>query len=308
VLDDKGEGFAPADGPAESWLLLVGEARGVLAGLPEQSVQCCMTSPPYWGLRDYGIPGQIGLETTPAEYVATLVDAFRGVRRLLKDDGTLWLNLSDSYAAKTMKPKDLTGIPWRVAFALQADGWYLRSDIIWAKPNGKPESVKDRPTRTHEYLFLLAKSERYYYNADAIREPLVELTRKQSERRREMRMNRGVVVAGVLGQTSKGVDDGAPPTHIMRSNPAGKNKRSVWTVPTQPYRGAHFATFPEKLVEPCVLAGSRPGDCVLDPFCGAGTVAVVATRLERRSISIDLNPEYIALAEQRLMRGGTNGG
>jgi DNA modification methylase len=371
-------------------MLIRGDARAL--PLNDARVNCCITSPPYFGLRDYGtarweggdpacahqqepprfngpkqtvaqvsghaskaesharshcprcgaqrIDAQIGLEPTPEAYVQTLVAVFREVRRVLTDDGVCWLNLGDSYAnsaagrtqagfnaryfgrpdwndgkqaaaAETkpnrevpdgLKAKDLLGIPWRVAFALQADGWYLRSDVIWAKPNPMPESVTDRPTKAHEYLFLLSKCERYYYDADAIREPLVELTRRQSEQRRLMRMNRGVVVAGVLGQTSKGVDDGALPTHMMRSNPDGRNKRSVWTIPTMPYSGSHFAVMPEKLVEPCILAGCPLGGLVLDPFCGSGTVIAVAQRLGRRGVGVDLT--YQPLAKERTAQQG----
>jgi DNA modification methylase len=256
-------------------------------------VQTCITSPPYWGLRDFGIEGQFGLESTPEEYVAHMVEVFRLVRDLLADDGTLWLNLGDSYAATTkgagghtperdrnrgswlsdrswsippgLKPKDLVGIPWRVAFALQADGWYLRSDIIWAKPNPMPESVTDRPTKAHEYLFLLAKSERYYYDAVAIAEPSIT--------------GRAWTVGG--------------------SGRSWRNRRTVWTIATQAYSKAHFATFPEKFVEPCILAGSRRGDLVLDPFLGSGTVARVALRLQRRWLGCELNPTYLTLQRGR---------
>jgi len=253
--------------------ILQGDALEELRNLPDGGARCCVTSPPYWGLRDYRTDGQLGLERTPEEYVSRLVEVFREVRRVLADDGTLWLNLGDSYAANRtyqvsptkwskleqgqsavvppgLKPKDLVGIPWRVAFALQADGWYLRSDIIWAKPNPMPESVTDRPTKAHEYLFLLSKRERYYYDAEAI-----------AERR---------------------------------------NKRTVWTITTQPFPDAHFAVMPQALVEPCILAGSEPGDTVLDPFAGSGTVGVVALRHGRRFSGIDLNPEYVAMAQRRI--------
>ena len=266
------------------WEIKQGDAIEVLKTIPDQSINTCVTSPPYWGLRDYGIDGQVGIEETPEEYVAKMVEVFREVKRVLRNDGTLWLNLGDSYAGNCsqasnngragfgnprerlvnrkgegLKPKDLVGIPWRVAFALQADGWYLRSDIIWHKPNPIPESVKDRPTKAHEYIFLLSKSPRYYYDYEAIKEPV---TSKQ------------------LGST--------------------RNRRSVWTVPTRPFPEAHFATFPPELIEPCVLAGCPIGGVVLDPFVGSGTTLLVATRHHRRSIGIELNPEYIKIAERRL--------
>ncbi len=269
--------------------LLHGDCREVLKTLPDGSVQCCVTSPPYWGLRDYGVEAQIGLERTPEAYVAALVEVFREVRRVLSDDGVVWLNLGDSYATgggsvrhapgggdqgerfvragmigtqpnrmklDGFKPKDLIGIPWRVAFALQADGWWLRSDVIWSKPNPMPESVTDRPTKAHEYVFLLAKSERYYYDAQAIAEPS---------------------------------------THA-----ATRNRRTVWRVPTQPYPGSHFAVMPEALAEPCILAGSRPGDTVLDPFNGAGTTGVVAAKHGRHYIGIDANADYLTMSGRRI--------
>jgi len=292
----------------------VGDALQILRNAPEKCVQCVVTSPPYWGLRDYGVEGQIGLESTPEEYAATLVDLFREVRRVLRDDGTLWLNLGDSYAGSGtagfrggskradgipdpdsprnrdgigkvvgLKPKDLVGIPWRVALALQADGWYLRSDIIWHKPNAMPESVTDRPTRAHEYVFLLTKSARYFYDADAVKEDAVSppVVRNRSKE------SYNASYPG--GRFSPG------------DNTDGKrNLRTVWTVATRPFRGAHFAVFPEKLVEPCILAGSRSGDVVLDPFAGSGTVGVVALRHGRRFIGIELNPKYAEIAEARI--------
>lgn len=319
--------------------VLVGDVRQRLAELPDCSVQTCVTSPPYWGLRDYGHDCQIGLEQSPDEYVAGLVEVFRDVRRVLADDGTLWLNLGDSYAAGAyssrqrldelgerytgggvkhseprtapsklvpgLKPKDLVGIPWRVAFALQADGWWLRQDIIWAKPNPMPESVTDRCTKAHEYVFLLTKSARYYYDAAAIAEPNAEMTRPQSEARRQQRLTRKVApTPGALGQSSKGIDGGAvAATHVMRTGET-RNKRTVWPIPTKPYAGAHFAVMPEALAEPCILAGSRPGDLVLDPFAGSGTVGVVALRHDRDFIGTELNPEYAALAEARIYDDG----
>jgi DNA modification methylase len=322
-----------SDRSGRNWKLLVGECRERLADLPEGSVQTCITSPPYWGLRDYGVDGQIGLEETPDAFLAELVDVFRSVWRVLRDDGTLWLNLGDSYAAarggthqpaetlaggkggKTksgdrvnrgridgknptrnarligLKHKDLIGIPWRVAFALQADGWYLRSDIIWSKPNPMPESVTDRPTKAHEYVFLMTKRPRYFYDADAVRErhidPKREVVGSKDERPEP----------GVRTGTLNNIDRGG---NQRSYNPAGRNKRSVWEIPTQPYSEAHFATFPEALVVPCVLAGSREGDTVLDPFAGSGTTGKVAVELGREFIGCELNPEYADLAAKRI--------
>ena len=255
-------------------------------------VQTCVTSPPYFGLRDYGHDGQIGLEQTPEEYIEAMVEVFRCVRDVLADDGTLWLNIGDSYARNAgpeesklktlhtmgvgqkkahemgamrkgenkpppgLKPKDLIGIPWMLAFALRADGWYLRQDIIWHKPNPMPESVRDRCTKAHEYIFLLSKSERYFFDTEAMREPAAD------------------------GET--------------------RNRRSVWTVATRPYKGAHFATFPPALIEPCILAGSKPGDIVLDPFMGSGTTAQVALQHGRQYMGCELNPEYKALQDRRI--------
>jgi DNA modification methylase len=302
-------------------LFLTGDTREQMRRLPDGVVQTCVTSPPYYGLRDYGVPGQIGLEATPAAYVAAMVEVFREVRRVLRDDGTLWLNLGDSYAANRsyqvpstkggakhgaahaaggtgstvpdgLKPKDLIGIPWRVAFALQADGWYLRQDIIWHKPNPMPESVRDRCTRAHEYLFLLAKSERYFFDADAVKEPAVN-TRKPGRKITDTRETHGVGGgnAGLNGLMAR-YHDGEMPTH--------RNRRSVWTVTTKSFQGAHFATFPPDLIEPCILAGSKPGDVVLDPFGGAGTTALVARRHKRASVYIELNPAYADLARRRV--------
>lgn len=292
----------------DDWLTVHGgDNREVMRTLPDESVQCVVTSPPYWGLRDYGTPGQLGLEPTPDEYAAAMVDVFREVRRVLRRDGTLWLNLGDSYAASGrgtggnrvetspkqrtntgsyfsdaaradhgVKPKDLVGIPWRVAFALQADGWFLRSDIIWAKPNPMPESVTDRPTKAHEYLFLLAKSERYLYDADAIAETS---TGRTDVGRMSFRADIGS--GGVWRDEDRTGDVST------------RNRRSVWTIATKPYAGAHFATFPEALVEPCILAGCPEGGVVMDPFAGTGTVGVVAQRLSRRALLIDLSPDYL---------------
>ena len=300
-------------------MIHVGDCLETLRTLPNRSVQTCVTSPPYWGLRDYGVAGQLGLEKTPEEYVAKMVDVFREVRRVLRDDGTLWLNLGDSYSGSTMtggnngingsggdngfkikrqfdkpkqcdslKPKDLVGIPWRVAFALQSDGWYLRQDIIWHKPNPMPESVRDRCTKAHEYLFLLSKSPKYYFDSDAIKE--------DGTGRRCNEFRRGVYVNNESFNNS-GILNGSRGEHI---GDIKRNRRSVWTVATQPFKESHFATFPPKLIEPCVLAGSREGDTVLDPFNGAGTTGLVATRNGREYIGIELNPEYAAMAERRI--------
>ena len=303
------------------WTIHQGDALTVLKIMPDKSVHCCVTSPPYWGLRDYGMPGQYGLEPTPEEYVAKMVEVFREVRRVLRDDGTLWLNLGDSYANDTkwggqsgeknrssviggyqtcrnlrtnsgLKPKDLVGIPWRVAFALQADGWYLRSDIIWHKPNSMPESVADRPTKAHEYIFLLSKSEHYYYDADAIREP-----------HKDESLERWKLGSTWDGERVRGYPSGAKHSMVPEQmcHPRGRNKRTVWTVATQPFPDAHFATFPPKLIEPCILAGCPIGGTVLDPFSGAGTTGLVALRHGRRYIGIELNPEYVEMSKRRIM-------
>ena len=295
-----------------------------LKQLPDNSINCCVTSPPYWGLRDYGVEGQIGLEETPEEYVSKMVEVFREVRRVLRDDGTLWLNLGDSYTKNKsnnggysekstllgftrpdtkgrqanesglriklshgLKNKDLMGIPWRVAFALQADGWYLRSDIIWYKPNAMPESVKDRPTRAHEYIFLLSKSQHYYYDYEAISEPYASKAEKPRNKAKE-RYNNSYKGGG----WSEGVRD---------YYPAGKrNKRSVWMVTTKPFKEAHFAVFPPDLIEPCILAGCPAGGVVLDPFMGSGTTGMVAAMHQRNFIGFELNPEYCKMAEKRI--------
>ena len=333
----------------------------MLKQLSDCSIQACVTSPPYWGLRDYGtatweggdtdcdhqppdeapnspkmtsgqktshagrfagpncyrcgarrIDSQIGLEQTPDEYVAEMVAVFREVRRVLKDDGVLWLNLGDSYAGNNsrasnngragfgneregvftktgegLKTKDLVGIPWRVAFALQADGWYLRQDIIWHKPNPMPESVTDRCTKAHEYLFLLTKSAKYYFDNEAIKEPSAQLGKTNIR----------------FGGSKYG--DSNDPKHATKSgneytDNGTRNRRSVWTIPTKPFRGAHFAVMPEALVEPCILATSREGDTVLDPFLGSGTVGLVAQRHNRRWVGCELNPEYAKIAEARI--------
>ncbi len=391
-----------------------GDALEVLRSLPSESVHCCITSPPYWGLRDYGVAGQLGLEPTPEEYVAKMVEVFAEVRRVLRDDGTLWLNLGDSYAKSKsnnggysdkstlagfsrpdtkgrqanesgtkikltcagLKPKDLIGIPWRVAFALQADGWYLRSDIIWAKPNPMPESVTDRPTRAHEYVFLLAKAKRYFYDADAIREPHTSSV-DPSKLVGWQEARRGAGASEKVGDASS-YANGRDRTRTLRQptggkvylgNPVGRNKRSVWTVSTKPFPEAHFAVYPPDLIEPCILAGTSPTACphcgapwkrvverertgerevqasdrkglfrndlakhagrigevkvttlgweptctcegndgsgrcvVLDPFVGSGTTLLVAQRLGRSGIGIELNPDYCTMASRRIDR------
>ena len=316
-----------------------GDVIDCLRRIPEKSVNTVVTSPPYFGLRDYGVEGQIGLERTPEEYVDKLVQVFREVRRVLRDDGTLWLNLGDSYAGswgsashdingkarragtnqrpptsykqKGLKPKDLVGIPWMVAFALRADGWYLRSDIIWAKPNPMPESVTDRPTRAHEYIFLLAKAKRYFYDADAIREPH-KSSADPSKLVGWREARRGAGASEKIGDASSYVN-GRDRARILRQprdgkvylgNPAGRNKRSVWTIATQPYPEAHFATFPPELIRPCILAGSPVGGTVLDPFGGSGTVSMVAMQEGRDSIYIDLNRKYLDMALRRCGFGG----
>jgi DNA modification methylase len=349
------------------WQVLHGDVRERLAELPAQSVQCVVTSPPYWGLRDYGHTEQIGLEMRPDDYVAVLVSVFQAVRRVLSADGSLWLNLGDSYSQsgrggnpkdsphrkqatnrgsisvgsgsqlnagfhetarqagvvsrawsgrppEGLKPKELVGIPWRVAFALQADGWYLRSDIIWSKPNPMPESVTDRPTKAHEYIFLLTKNARYYYNAAAIREPLAESTLPRYDRAQSgyappgQTAHRGI--AGPRerrsdkqrghGRRHAGFNDRWDAMPKDEQQIDGANKRSVWHVATSPYPDAHFATYPEKLIEPCILAGSRPGDTVLDPFTGSGTTGAVAIRHQRNFIGIELNADYVQLARTRI--------
>lgn len=353
--------------------ILLGDTRQRLADIPDGTIQTCVTSPPYWGLRDYGtaswdggdpacdhqrkpmatkaninrncgtgndiknatarefykdicakcgatrIDSQIGLEQTPDEYVAEMVAVFREVRRVMKDDGTLWLNLGDSYAGNNirasnngragfgtkregvftktgegLKDKDLVGIPWRVAFALQADGWWLRQDIIWHKPNPMPESVTDRCTKAHEYVFLLTKSARYYFNNKAIKEPVSESSLKRAEYGWDCDR-----------PSTKNASMGGQGIHVEKMgsrfvNPEGRNKRSVWTIPTRPFKGAHFAVMPEALVEPCILAGSQPGDTILDPFTGSGTVACVALRHDRQFIGTELNPEYVDIARRRI--------
>lgn len=300
--------------------IIQGDCIQAMRTLPDASVHCCVTSPPYWGLRDYGHDGQIGLESTPTAYVARMVEVFREVRRVLRDDGTCWVNLGDSYngiggpgkqdggpigptAAVAivgtkgrhiggLKAKDLVGIPWRVAFALQADGWWLRQDIIWHKPNPMPESVRDRCTKAHEYVFLLTKSERYYYDAEAIKE--------QSSWGRINDPAWNAARAATNEKKGCGNRNGKSTGFSEWQPDQGRNRRSVWTVTTKPYSGAHFAVMPPDLVEPCILAGCPEGGTVLDPFAGSGTTLAVAAELGRNAIGCELNPEYIELAEQRI--------
>ena len=328
--------------------IITGDALTTLRTLPDQSVQCCVTSPPYWGLRDYGVPGQIGLESSPQEYVAALLPIFQEVKRVLRADGTLWLNLGDSYigyhgnkrahgsaapsdkdgyrenratsvGANGLKNKDMAGIPWRVAFALQDAGWYLRCDCIWAKPNPMPESVQDRPTRAHEYLFLFSKSERYYYDHEAVKEPAVHAAdaprnrwdtkdyaipgQKPQKRTTRGPGNWGVVPCGFPGENPGRGRTSGP----VRDGNASRNRRSVWTIATRPFPDAHFATFPPDLIRPCILAGCPAGGVVLDPFFGAGTVGVVCVEEGRRYLGIELNPEYVDMAEQRIAQARPHG-
>ena len=301
--------------------VIQGDVREVLKTLDDESIQCVVTSPPYWGLRDYGVDDQLGLEETPEQYIDNMVEVFREVKRVLRKDGTVWLNLGDCYAStggpikkggewkdimgqsKAMensskydsksrtierygglKAKDLVGIPWRVALALQADGWYLRSDIIWNKPNPMPEAVKDRPTKSHEYIFLLTKSAKYYYDYEAIKEkgeyPAGTRAAKASDER-----------------SSMSFVNSRPPEYKIYDGT--RNKRSVWKITTKPYKVAHFATFPEELPETCIKAGTQKGDVVLDIFAGSGTTLRVASKLGRKGIGIELNPEYIKILKKR---------
>ena len=331
--------------------ILQGDCLDLLKAMPDQSVHCCVTSPPYWGLRDYGHEGQRGLEKTPDEYVRRMVPVFCEVRRVLRDDGTLWLNLGDSYAGGGrggnppesgylkqgtnagslvpsspvpvgLKPKDLVGVPWRVAFALQADGWYLRQDIIWAKPNPMPESVRDRCTKSHEYIFMLSKSPRYYYDADAIAELVASSLARLSQPNLENQHGSDRVpgktngpMKAVRRKTSwKGstFTKGKTAEHQLGRSQSEdsrkqdvveqeiRNRRSVWTVTTKPFKGAHFATFPPDLIEPCVLAGCPAGGTILDPFGGAGTTGLVANRAGRSAILCELNPDYVEMAAARI--------
>ena len=281
-----------------------GDCREVLRGLEESSVHCVVTSPPYWGLRDYGADGQLGLEETPADHVANMVEVFREVRRVLREDGTLWLNYGDTYAAtgSGLKPKNLCGIPWRVAFALQEDGWWLRQDIIWHKPDPMPESVTDRCTKSHEYIFLLAKSPRYYYDADAVKEKqsISGIARAKYSRAGNVK-NKAAAATGRNNHIDPKSDEA---TRARERAWHGRNRRSVWTIATAPYPGAHFATFPPDLVKPCIMAGCPDGGTVLDPFTGSGTVAEVARANGCKFVGAELNPEYIDLAKKRLQQRG----
>lgn len=291
-------------------------------------VQTCVTSPPYFGLRDYGHEGQIGLEQSPEQYIAALVEVFRCVRDVLSDDGTLWLNIGDSYSGSGgnhkphhkndsgfqgkvgaeshkgrgntnldgLKPKDLIGIPWMLAFALRADGWFLRQDIIWHKPNPMPESVRDRCTKAHEYIFLLSKSEAYFYDRMAIAEPAIYA---EQHAKKATSWGHKKDAAGVKGNIEQYRQVGIENNKTCLDG-GMKNKRSVWTVTTKPYKGAHFATFPPALIEPCILAGSRQGDIVLDPFMGSGTTAAVAKQHGRQYLGCELNPKYGELQQERI--------
>lgn len=312
-----------------------GDSLEILRTMPSETVNCVVTSPPYFGLRDYGIAGQIGREDTPEDYIERLVEVFREVRRVLRSDGTLWLNIGDSYAThsgnnpprntrnvcghtakkvpKGYKAKDLIGIPWMLAFALRNDGWYLRQDIIWSKSNCMPESVKDRCTKSHEYIFLLAKSPKYYFDAEAISEPIADSSTKRylqsiekqngsyKQPGREGRPMKAALPRfggkkyGGLSKEEARTKSGKPGTPTLR-----RNKRSVWTIGTRGFRGAHFAVFPEQLVEPCILAGCPVGGTVLDPFSGSGTVGVVCKKSGRNYLGIELNPEYAAMGTQRI--------
>lgn len=327
--------------------VLVGDVLEMLRTLPDESVNCVVTSPPYYGLRDYGVAGQIGLEKSLPEYLAVMVTVFRECRRVLRRDGTCWVNIGDSYNGSTqgggngkrcdggtrrldlqrvtqghvsikergLKPKDLCGVPWRLAFALQEDGWYLRQDIIWSKPNPMPESVTDRCTKAHEYIFLLSKSERYAYDAKAIAEPVtqstvarlaqVTLADQTGSSRVPGKTNGNMKAVAPRFGGSKYGDDPSVLHQTKSGNPYAikdglRNKRTVWEMATQPFAEAHFATFPEELPRTCILAGCPEGGTVLDPFAGSGTTLAVALSLGRQSIGIELNPEYAKLIHKRL--------
>lgn len=340
----------------EQHRILVGDCVDMMRTLPDKSVHTCVTSPPYFGLRDYGVDGQIGLEETPGEFIARLVEVFREVRRVLRDDGTAWVNMGDSYAGswgaqgkretpaaisrnsisnhpkragtgrltEGYKGKDLMGMPWRLAFALQDDGWYLRQDIIWNKPNPMPESVRDRCTKSHEYVFLLSKSKKYYFDQAAILEPCspnthARLSQDVQAQIGSERANGGAKSNGNMKATARKpngvgwgygsdaderqrgrVKDNESMNSALAIMPTERNKRSVWTVATHSFKGAHFATFPPDLIRPCVLAGAPRGGVVLDPFGGAGTTSLVSMQEGRRSIICELNPEYAAMARRRI--------
>jgi len=314
--------------------LLIGDCKTILPTLETKSVQCCVTSPPYYSLRDYGVAGQIGQEDTVEEYVKNLVTSFREVKRVLKDDGTLWLNLGDSYAGSGknrnaagksytlkegckdsthtgrrmgiikptplsgwLKPKDLIGVPWRVAFELQKDGWYLRQDIIWNKPNVMPEAVKDRCVKSHEYIFLLSKNKNYYFDYKAIQEKSVTFENRPPAIIRNREYEYKSKLNAMNSKYNLRRDDNRKDSSYDITK---RNKRDVWTVNTRPYTGAHFAAFPIELIIPCILAGSKEGDTILDPFFGSGTTAEAATHLNRNWIGIEINPEYKNLYKERL--------
>lgn len=326
--------------------IVVSDSVEYLRSLPDCCVDCCVTSPPYYGLRDYGVEGQIGLEATPDEYIRRLLNVFREVRRVLKPSGTLWVNIGDSYAGSGkgawknkdaskevyipnlgdpqtrmpntwdgIKPKDLIGIPWMLAFALRADGWYLRQDIIWSKPNGMPESVRDRCGKSHEYIFLLSKSSRYYFDADAIKTPAKDSTIRrvaqdvehQTGSARTLKTN-GTMKAVIGGRKRQKQNESLAPDDPMKRNNSFReyeykpyaNKRSVWEVPTKPFKEAHFAVYPPKLIVDCIKAGCPEGGVVLDPFMGSGTTALVARKLNRHFVGCELNPEYAQIAVDRL--------
>lgn len=300
----------------------VGDCLESLKSLPDNSIQCCVTSPPYFNLRDYGIEGQIGRENSPKEYIQRLVDVFAEVKRILKPNGTLWVNIGDTWAANRsyqvpstkggakhspaqgnggtgskvpegLKPKDLIGIPWMLAFALRDAGWYLRQDIIWQKPNAMPESVKDRCVKSHEYVFLFSKSEKYYFNYEAIQEDAANAGK--TVKLGEKSFSKGQAKGAGVEASGNGLQD----TYTVKDK---RNKRSVWSVTTKPIKDAHFAPYPPDLIEPCILAGTKEGDWVIDPFGGSGTTTIVCESLNRNSVLLELNPEYVEIAKQRIIK------
>jgi DNA modification methylase len=344
--------------PAMTTTILVGDVRERLRQLADNSIHCIVTSPPYWGLRDYGVDGQIGLESSPAEFIATMVEVFEELRRVLRPDGTCWVNMGDSYAAGGqgagagpckqdtnkgtlrldrprrapggLKPKDLCMMPHRLAIALQDAGWWVRQDIVWHKPNPMPESVRDRCTKAHEYIFLLTKSEKYYFDQDAIAEPVSPNTHARlsqdvqsqigsaranggTETSRPMKAGGRKLYPGTGVGFGRGYDKVAKPRvknnasfdDAMAIMPERRNKRSVWTITTQPFSEAHFATFPPELPETCIKSGCPPGGTVLDPFFGAGTTGLVADRLQRNCIGIEINPAYAEIARRRIQAEST---